>query len=260
MPFNNPDRFPAGFLLFGDRMSNPLSTQGVGTVVQDPGSLYCLKVNSDGSINVSGGGGGGGTGTNGSTAPTTSVSNGYTNAAGNQTAVSPTTPLPEQMYGVYNTTPPTLTNGTIGAAQLDTQGDIKVYLASITAGEDLTNNVEGVMFKQVVNATYSRLPFDGFAVTTQNIKNTAGLLSSLNVDNLAASVVYAQVWDTTGAAGTGTRKYSKYIPANSTIILDDTFFGKNGIYCATGIAIGISSTATTYTAAGTAGNIGGTYI
>lgn len=76
-------------------MTDPVVRNSVA--IADPNAPQnVLRPNADGSINVNGGtGGGGGTGTNGSAAPTTSVSNGYTNGAGNQTAVSPSTPLPQ---------------------------------------------------------------------------------------------------------------------------------------------------------------------
>ena len=97
-------------------MTDPVVRNSVA--VADPSAPQnYLKPNADGSINVNGGtGGGAGTGINGSTAPTSSLSNGYTNAAGNQTAVSPSTPLPVQNTGGAIYTGQT-TVGT-GAAQI----------------------------------------------------------------------------------------------------------------------------------------------
>lgn len=48
---------------------------------------------------------------------------------------------PIKIGGVYNTTPPTLTNAQRGDAQMDTRANMSVTLGTLISGEDQTNNV-----------------------------------------------------------------------------------------------------------------------
>jgi hypothetical protein len=111
----------------------------------------------------------------------------------------------------------------------------------------------------VIGTSLSLLPFAVSATASTIVKASAGQLVSAYADNLAGTTVYFQVYNQASGTATGTPIFFKSVPANGTIILDDTFFGQNGIYLSTGIVLALSTTATTYTAA-TAGNIGGTYV
>ena len=154
---------------------------------------------------------------------------------------------------VYNTSPPAPASGATVPAQADSQGDQKVYLASLGAGEDLTNNVLGVVQKQIIASTYSPSIDTSFGtVVTHNSKATAGLIMSFDVTSINAAVRYFQFYNSTGS--TATVLFSFPIPAGTStaparLTLGDTFFGNNGYCMSTGITWGISTTVATYTAA-----------
>jgi hypothetical protein len=64
------------------------------------------------------------------------------NSIGATIAVTtPTGYLDVLSFGKYNATPPTLVDGQSIIQQLDSQGNVKETLATLVAGEDLTNNV-----------------------------------------------------------------------------------------------------------------------
>lgn len=99
------------------------------------------------------------------------------------------------------------------------------------------------------------------------VKASAGYLKSIIVTNINAAIRYVQVhnkatapanpdvpiWSIPIAAGTAT--------APAILILGLDVFGQGGLSCATGVAVGVSTTAATFTAATTTDHtIHGTYV
>lgn len=90
-----------------------------------------------------------------------------------------------------------------------------------------------------------------------SVKATAGYLRSLVVTNINAAVRYIQVHNKASApAGADTPIWSIPIPAGTAnapaiVILGADIFGPGGLSCTTGVSIGVSTTAGTFTAATT---------
>jgi hypothetical protein len=100
-------------------------------------------------------------------------------------------------------------------------------------------------------STYSLSLFTNFGVdATKNVKATPGNVYSLHCQNTTSSNRYIQLHNTaTTPAGAAVPLVSFWVPPNSAVVFDKTFFGDNGINFSTGIAFAISSTIATYTAA-----------
>lgn len=165
--------------------------------------------------------------------------------------------------GVYNVAAPVLADGQSSEFQLDSSGNLKVYLASLLFGENDTvdttlGNVGtlGVTQNPAYSLQYSPLTDLQSGVISRTTANTANknILISYSVQNTTATMLYFQVWN--GATvGAGTLVDFVPVPAGTTNSpgsaskgRDD--FGSNGLYCATGISWGWSTTATTYSAVG----------
>lgn len=164
---------------------------------------------------------------------------------------------PVKTGGVYNTSAPALANGQRGDTQMDSAANTKVYTSTLGAGEDLTNNVLGITQKYVIASTYAYSWDNAFGTaTTHNAFSGAALLESVHVTNVSNAILYFQIYNSTGSTS-GTPAFSFPVPAGtstapSVLILDQTFFG-NGVYLATGLTWGCSTTQATYTG-GTAAN------
>lgn len=135
---------------------------------------------------------------------------------------------PVKVGGKYNATPPTLTDGQRGDAQLDVNGNTKVTLATAIAGEDLTN---------YVLKTEQR--FSGIRVTADTaVKSGSGFLHALTFacSDAAPTAGTIIVYDNT--AESGTILYSETFDTTAfrgyTVILDCTF--------ATGLYVGFTTT------------------
>jgi len=139
-------------------------------------------------------------------------------------------------------------------APADSQGDLKTYDAGLGAGEDLTNNVQGVIAKPITGTTYSRLLDVSFgSAVTHNSKATAAQWFGAYVTNISASLAYLQLYNSTGSTS-GTPVVSIPIPAGSAtapgvLEIDDRLLGQNGLNFATGLTWAISTTQSSYTAA-----------
>lgn len=87
------------------------------------------------------------------------------------------------------------------------------------------------------------------------VKNAQGFLNSLIATNINAAIRYLQVFSQNTAPATGNVPVlSLPIPAGSATApgvwtLGDDFLGKDGLWLVGGIAIGVSTTAATFTAA-----------
>lgn len=141
---------------------------------------------------------------------------------------------PVKVGGVYNATAPTLGDGERGDAQIDANGNLKVAIAA-----------------EEVRSFFDALGAD----VDISVKATAGYLMSIVVTNINAAVRYVQLHDkATAPANPDVPIMSIPISAGSatlatTLILGEEFFGKGGRECTTGIAIGVSTTGNTFTAA-----------
>lgn len=171
---------------------------------------------------------------------------------GNVASLSADSGNPIKMGGVYNTSSPAPTNGQRIDMQMDGLGDVNVNLKTALAGEDLTNNVLGIVVKPILASTYSFLWDIAIqSAVTHNSKATAGLLESISVSNSNTAIRYLQFYNSTGSTS-GTPVLCFAIPGGSatmpgTINLDTTQFG-NGVWFSTGITWADSTTASTYTA------------
>ena len=86
-----------------------------------------------------------------------------------------------------------------------------------------------------------------------NVKASAGVLFSVACTNLNASTRYLQIFNSASApSGSPLETYPVY-GNGGFLVLDAQFFGPSGLSLSTGISLGFSTTATTYTA-GSAGD------
>ncbi len=129
----------------------------------------------------------------------------------------------------------------------------KVYLASLLAGEDLTNNVIATVRKHPIVSTYSPSVSTSFGTDiTKNAKATAGILKSFSVSSINAAIRYFQIYNTTGT--TTPVLLSFPISAGSATVasridIGEDVLGENGLHLSTGITWGISTTKDSYVAA-----------
>lgn len=175
-------------------------------------------------------------------------------AAADESTHTPGSTSGTPMQGVYESTPTTLTNNQLGTFGIDANRNVKVTLASLLAGEDLTNNVLGVLSKPVASASYSPSLYAPLTqVTKANIKASTGNVLSAYISNDNAAVRYFQLHNkATAPVATDVPIYSIKVPAGTannpgTLILDDSFFTKAGKNFATGIGWAISTTLATFT-------------
>jgi hypothetical protein len=139
------------------------------------------------------------------------------------------------------------------------QAVIEAYLG---AGEDLTNNVLGVMQKPIVSSSYSWTPFNAVLNDVDiSVKATSGNIGSLAASNINAAVRYLQIFNKSSApANPDVPVLSFPIPAGSATVpgylsLGMDELGAAGLNLATGIAVGVSTTAATFTAATTTDHV-----
>jgi hypothetical protein len=133
-------------------------------------------------------------------------------------------------------------------------------LWSQIAGENLTLDVMGFIFKPVSSSTYSPSNYkDKGTVTKANVKNAAGSVFSLRVTNANAAIRYFQLHNK-ATAPTATETASRYwviaagsatAPAELKLTIND--FAPSW-YLSTGIGWAISTTADTFTDSATAGD------
>lgn len=196
---------------------------------------------------------------------------------------------PVLVGGVNNTTLPTLTNGQTGDVQLGTRGSVHATLmvANSTASiETVATNVDAVAAGSVGTrlqtaslgyvfngTTWDRLRGSGTAFIAPlndvdiSVKASAGSLLSVSATNINAAIRYLQVFNkATAPAGGDTAVFSFPIPAGSSTVpavvsVARDFLGQNGHQFSTGIAVGVSTTAATFTAATTTDHVvNGTYL
>lgn len=168
-----------------------------------------------------------------------------TNASGDyqQFSTDPDGAMWSRLLAIYNATPPTVTTTQKTDLQTDVNANLRI------------TNAPGSFFQALYNDV------------DISVKGTAGVFKSVYVTNINLAVRYFQVIDkATAPVGGDTALFSIPIPAGTVTIpgfikLNTTFFGLAGLACATGIAIGISTTAGIFTAATTTDHtVSGTYV
>lgn len=175
---------------------------------------------------------------------------------------------PVLVAGEYNATPPTYTDGDATTLQTDVNGNTKVREQYAPVAEDNVNGVYGVLPKPVSAAGYSGIPFQAVLDDVDiSVKGSAGNLLSIRATNINAAIRYLQIHNKATAPTSGdTALLSFPIPAGTStapavVELGSEFFGANGLRLSTGVAIGISTAATTFTAATTTDHVvSGMYV
>ena len=130
----------------------------------------------------------------------------------------------------YNATPPTITDGGTDTLQGDANGNLKTTGATLTAGEDLTNN------RLMTRPTYS---YSAVAVADVQVKASAGYLHTVTIscNDAAPTAGSVIIYDNTAESGTQifnhTFTTTPFVPF--TVHFDITM--------ATGIYIGFTTTA-----------------
>lgn len=133
----------------------------------------------------------------------------------------------QRTAGQYNSTPPTLSTGNFTDQQMDVNGNAKVSLATLIAGEDLTNNV----LKTERQYSYSRKTADG------QVKASAGFIHAVTISPTTATPTAGLLTIYDNTAESGTAIYTEWIFATTpghTVILD--------CVAATGIYVGYDGT------------------
>lgn len=130
------------------------------------------------------------------------------------------------------------------------------------AYEDNANGVAGVQQKPIVSPLYSGTAFQAVLNDVDiSAKAAPGNLLSIRATNINAAIRYLQIHNKASApSGGDSATISIPIPAGtstapSVVQLGNEFFGNNGLYLSTGISIGISTAATTFTAATTTDHV-----
>lgn len=169
---------------------------------------------------------------------------------------------PVKVAGRYNSSAPTFTNGQRADLQSDVNGNLFDRETYMPTAEDNANGVIAVAKKPVISSTYSTLPFGTFGTDIDiAVKTSPGLIFSLSANNANANARYLQIFNKASApALNDVPIHSWLMPTGTQILIGSDFFGSNGAYCSTGVAVGVSTTNATFTAATAADhNVNGMY-
>lgn len=157
-----------------------------------------------------------------------------------------------------DTTPSSVTENQFGNVRMNSARQLYADLGTTIAGENIAQDVLGTNHKPVASATYSGT--GGMAPLTDvdvSVKASAGNILSVTCSNINAAIRYLQIHNkATAPANPDVPIFSFAIPAGSATVpamreIGRDFFGAGGYYLSTGIAIGVSTTAATFTAATT---------
>lgn len=163
---------------------------------------------------------------------------------------------PVKTGGVYNSTPPTLTNGQRGDTQLDSRANTQVNVNTLFAGENLTNKALGIFNKFYNSTNQKAVSVTYTSFTTQAIASSVPLtLVCVRILNTTASARYLYMNNASSISGGAAPSIAPaLIPASGERVLTHVELGGNGEVFSTALTIGNSSTATTFTA-GSAGDL-----
>lgn len=183
-----------------------------------------------------------------------------TNPSGNVAHGATDSGNPVKVGAKYSSTAPTLADGQRSNLYVDVNGFLKVMLASLLAGEDLTNNVIGVQNKPLAVSTYTWNNSHQISspTTKVSVKASAGNVFSVYVTNENAATRWFQLHrKATAPAATDVPYIALKIPAGTAnnpgvLILDSNVLGPAGMYMTTGIGWAISTTQGTFTDSATA--------
>lgn len=117
--------------------------------------------------------------------------------------------------------------------------------------------------RPVAVSALSTSPFGTFATSAAvSVKASAGAIYSVHASNSNAAIRYLQVFNKASApALNDVPAHSFPIPAGGSILIGTDFFGPNGGYGSSGIAVGVSSTNATFTVATAADhNLNGMFL
>lgn len=164
------------------------------------------------------------------------------------------------MFGVYQSSPDTLTNNQAAAMGLDNKRNAKVVEQFVPKAELNTEGIMGVAFKPTLQASALISPAtyqNAGAATKANIKGSAGNVMSIQVTNANASARYFQIHNkATAPAGSDNALEWYFVPAgtaaNPGILELGADFFNSSIYCSLGIGWAISTTAASFTDSATA--------
>lgn len=163
---------------------------------------------------------------------------------------------PVKTGGVYNSTPPTLTNGQRGDTQLDSRANTQVNVNTLFAGENLTNKALGIFNKFYNSTNQKAVSVTYTSFTTQAIASSVPLtLVCVRILNTTASARYLYMNNASSISGGAAPSITPaLIPASGERVLTHNELGGNGEVFSTALTIGNSSTAATFTA-GSAGDL-----
>lgn len=170
--------------------------------------------------------------------------------------------------GEYNLSTQTYGDGDVATTQMDVNGNQKVREQYAPVAEDNVNGVIAQAVKPVASSTYSGTAFMAPLNDVDiSVKATPGNILSLTCSNINAAVRYLQVFNkATAPAGSDVPVLSFVIPAGTSTApavreIGREFFGANGYHLSTGIAVGVSTAAASFTAATTTDHTtNGTYV
>lgn len=97
------------------------------------------------------------------------------------------------------------------------------------------------------------------SAVSKTVKSGAGRLLSLSVRHADASPLYFWIFDNTAASGTSL-VVPFLIPASTHVIIGTDFFTTKGLAFSTGLTYGFSTSGSSYSAYGTAGNVFATAV
>lgn len=137
-------------------------------------------------------------------------------------------------------------------------GFLKMSFGDLLGGEDLTNNVMGIVRKPLAVSTYA--PSRSVAVENDvdvSAKAAAGNVFACGGYNKNAAVRYFQIFNKASApANPDVPVYSRAVKAGESFEIGEDIFGQSGQPFSTGIAWGWSTTSGTFTAATTTDHYG----
>lgn len=148
---------------------------------------------------------------------------------------------------IYNAAPTARTEGQFGPLQADASGSLRQTLATLIAGEDLTNNVLAVAQQPLATNTHAPTVVTAINATNAVGKAAAGNLYAVYGYNGNAATRYIHIFNATAlpANGTAPTLAPIAVPTGQTFSLDLAGYG---IYFSTGIVVATSTTLATLTA------------
>ena len=158
---------------------------------------------------------------------------------------------PVAVGGVYKTTKPTYANNQQTELQTNVNGALDVNEVTAPLCEKNNLNIAQVGIYPLNTGDLSPLIYNNFGTAvTQNIKATPGILISCVVDNTIATKRYIQFHNTASTPAAAAVPLVWFpIQASASIVIDSVFTQLNGDKFTTGLAMAMSTTAGTYTAA-----------